>query len=395
MRIIAALIPLSALLLGLPAVAAAPAVKPAPKLTPAPKATPGPKATPIAPVPTPSLAATPAPATPARLPATANGVIRDAVTGDPIAGALVQQEGSITSVFTQPDGHFRLMLERNGSSQVTVAATGFEDQKVAIGDGKALDVRLHEISGFLPAAPLVPLVPVGLSAAETAPLNSGLMFTYGLRNNALNAPGGNGANASITGWSNNDFRLGARFRWKPWLLEAEGEHFEEPVDLAGIAKADNPAFKPSTYQAGARVGLFTGLGPDLEVAAMAAYRWTNTVPNNNDIPFTGSNLDFEQTRHALGGELLGAWRPGRGRWHLELGGGYYPLVYAFADSPGTPFAQNNLVDAHAILGYELTPGFRLGVGGVLERWSGTGDDQAVKLIVGAHYTPGGVPKGNE
>jgi hypothetical protein len=333
--------------------------------------------------------------TPARLPATVNGVVLDALSGQPMPGALVQQVGSITSIFTGSDGHFRLLLERQGSAELTVSAMGYEDQKVAVGTGKDLTVSLREISGFLPAVPLATLVPVGMSAAETAPLNSGLMFTYSLRNNLITAPGTSGAPASITGWSNNDFRLGMRFRWKPWLAEAEGDHFETPVDLVGLRKEDNPAFKPSTWQAGARVGRLWSLTPDFEVAALGAYRWTDTVPNNSRVPYTGSDLDFEQTRHALGGEALAAWRPGRGHWHLEVGAGYYPVVFATADAPGKPFGESNMLDAHALLGYEVLPGLRVGLGGGLERWSGTGSDQAVRLSLGMHYTPGGVPKGNE
>jgi hypothetical protein len=349
---------------------------------------------PLHPLPVP-LAVAAAQATPVRQPAVVNGVVLDALSGQPMPGALVQQVGSITSIFTGPDGHFRLLLERQGSAELVISAMGYEDQKIVIGSGKDLTVSLREISGFLPAVPLATLVPVGLSVAETAPLNSGLMFNYSLRNNAISAPGTSGTPATITGWSNNDFRLGLRFRLKPWLVEAEGGHFETPIDVQGLRIEDNPAFRPSTWQAGARAGRLWSVTPDFEVAALGAYRWTNTVPNNSRVPYTGSDLDFEQTRHALGGEALAAWRPGRGRWHLVLGAGYYPVVYASAVAPGKPFAEANMLDAHALLGYEVLPGLRVGLGGGLERWSGTGSDQALRLSLGLHYTPGGVPKGSE
>jgi hypothetical protein len=264
---------------------------------------------------------------------------------------------------------------------------GYENDSTAVGNGKDLQVTLKTVSGFLPAAPLAPLTSVGMSAAETAPLNSGLVFSYSMRNVNAQAPGANGSNATIAGWSNNDFRLGARVRWKPWIVEADGAHYEVPADVTGLRKEDNPAFKPSTWQAGARIGALWSFTPDLEGAILGAYRWNNTVPNNNRVPYTGSDLDFEQTRHALGGMALAAWRPGRGKWHLEGSAGFYPLVYATADSPGSTIAASNLLEARAILGYELIPGLRLGVGGGLERWSGTGQDQSVRLTVGVHYTP--------
>ena len=138
-----------------------------------------------------------------------------------------------------------------------------------------------------------------------------------------------------------------------------------------------------------------GSASDVEAAVMGAYRWTNTVPNNNTNPYTGAGLDFEQTRHAFGGEALVAVRPGRGHWHIEFGGGYYPYVYAIADSPGSVFAGSSMVDAHAMLGYEVVPGLRLGLGASYERWTGAGDDTGLRAMVGMHYTPGGVPKGND
>jgi hypothetical protein len=382
--------------------AAAPKTTPAPKVTPAPKATPAPKSTPApkapagAPSPSPTSMPTPAPSQAPKpgLPAVVTGVVTDA-NKEPIGGALIQQEGSVTSVFSQPDGHFRLLMDKTGGGAITVSAVGYENTTTAVGAGKDLTVSLKAVSGFLPAAPLAPLTPVGLSAAETAPLNTGLVFTYSMRNVNAQAPGVTGTNATIAGWSNNDFRLGARFRWKPWLAEAEGAHYEVPAEVAGLRKEDNPAFTPSTWQAGARFGALWSVTNDFEVAGLAAYRWNNTVPNNNRVPYTGSDLDFEQTRHALGGMALAAWRPGRGHWHLEGSAAYYPLVFATADSPGSAIASSNLVEARAILGYEVMPGLRLGLGAGLERWSGVGQDQSVRLSVGLHYTPGGVPKGNE
>ncbi|MDB5100466.1 MAG: hypothetical protein JWM80_4887 [Cyanobacteria bacterium RYN_339] len=367
------------------------AAKPAPSPKPTPHAPAG--APSPSPTSMPSIAPTPAPR--AGLPVVVTGVVRDAQSKEPIGGALIQQEGSVTSVFTQPDGHFRLLMDRTGGGAITVSAVGYENVSTAVGAGKDLDLKLKSVSGFLPNAPLAPLTPVGMSAAETAPLNSGLVFAYSLRNVNAAAPGSNGSASTITGWSNNDFRLGARVRWKPWLVEVEGSHYEVPADVAGLRKEDNPAFKPSTWQAGARLGAIWSVTSDLEGALLGAYRWSNTVPNNSRIPYTGSDLDFEQTRHALGGVALAAWRPGRGRWHLEGSAGYYPLVYAIADSPGTPIAGSSLLEARAILGYEIMPGLRLGLGGGLERWSGTGQDQSVRVTLGVHYTPGGVPKGNE
>ena len=65
-------------------------------------------------------------AAPSTLPTVASGVVVDAATGQPVAGALVQQEGSVTSAFTKPDGSFRLLLDRAGSATLTVSGVGFD-----------------------------------------------------------------------------------------------------------------------------------------------------------------------------------------------------------------------------------------------------------------------------
>jgi hypothetical protein len=326
---------------------------------------------------------------PASLPATATGAVVDAATGAPIAGALVQQEGSVTSAFTRPDGTFRLLLDKTGQKTLTVSAVGYETFRLPIGNGQNLSAKLAAVSGFVPVAPAAD---AGLSptAAETAPIDSGVTVAYRLRRQAVETGG-----AGYSGLANNDFRVGARLRLRPWLFEAEGAHYQTPVDLAGLSREENPAFSPSTWQAGARVGRIFALSNDLETAASLAYRWSNTSPNNNNIRFTGSNLDVEQTRQAAGLSGTVAWRPNRGPWQAEASLGLYPLVFGTAKAPGTPFANSFLTDARAGVGYEIIRGMRVGLGYQLEDWRGNGSDSSHMLLLNVHYQPGGIPKGDE
>src|SRR3954466_6164648 len=83
--------------------------------------------------------------------AVATGKVLDADSNEPLAGALVQQTGSVTSVFTQADGTYRLLLVRNGPTTLTVSMTGYEDQMAPT--GKDVVVRMREIAGFLPSSP--------------------------------------------------------------------------------------------------------------------------------------------------------------------------------------------------------------------------------------------------
>ncbi|MEB3222170.1 MAG: carboxypeptidase-like regulatory domain-containing protein [Candidatus Sericytochromatia bacterium] len=338
-----------------------------------------------------ALLAAPAAATPA-LPAVAQGTVVDASTGAPLPGVLVQQEGAVSSAFTQADGTFRLLTERAAGPCLVVSAIGFEPAHVPLKAGQPpIRVALEPISGFLPASPMLPADQLGQGPADSAPLNTGMVFAYRLRNQVMQAGG-----ARLDGWANNDWRLGLRLRLRPLMLEAEGSHHETPVDLAGLSRQANPAFRPSTWQAGARVGLLTPvLHPDLEFVGAMGYRWTNTVPNNGDVPFTGSDLDWEQTRQAFGPVGTLAWRPGRGRFHAEASYGWYPWLLTAAKAPGRAFATSLLTDFRGVVGFELVPGARLGLGYQVDHWQGGGDDLARMWSVQLHYTPGGTPRGLE
>ncbi|MEB3198332.1 MAG: carboxypeptidase-like regulatory domain-containing protein [Candidatus Sericytochromatia bacterium] len=336
----------------------------------------------------------PSPARPAAgLPATVQGTVVDAASGAPLASVLVQQEGAVSSTFTQADGQFRLLLERAAGATLTVSAVGYEPLSVPVTAGATAPLRLTmtAVSGFIPASPMLAADQLGQGPADLAPLNTGMIFAYRLRQQLLQAGG-----ARAEGWANNDYRVGLRFRLRPLLIEAEGSHHETPVDVSGLDRVANPAFRPSTWQGALRLGLLTPLAtPDLEVAALAGYRWSNTVPNNNDIPYTGSDLDWEQTRQAFGPVALLAWRPGRGRFHLETSYGWYPAVWAAAKAPGRPFGSAWLTDLRAVVGYEVVPGMRLGLGYQGDQWGGGGEDSARLFSLQMHYTPGGAPKGFE
>ena len=325
-------------------------------------------------------------------PAAVDGRVVDATSGRPVPGVRVQQDRAVTSVFTRPDGTFHLVLERGAGDRLTISGVGYEDRGAPVGDGRNVVVKLAPIGGYAFAAPVLPTPPAGTSAAEAAPLNTGLLLAYRLRGQATAAGAGR-----LEGLVTNDYRLGARLRLRPWVLDAEGSHHQTDVDVSGLALAANPAFRPSTWQAGARAGLLSPLfSRDLEVAGQLAYRWTNTVPNNADVPYTGSGVDWEQTRHALGPLGTIAWRPGRGRFHLEGSLGWYGVVLARAEAPGRPFADRQLIDARAIVGYEVVPGLRLGASYQLDRWSGDGGSDEARIgALQLHYTPGGTPEGTE
>ncbi|GEM_PF-5975239 len=313
--------------------------------------------------------------------------------GKPIAGALLTQQGGLASVFSGADGSFKLALEADASRELVVSAVGYETTTVVPATTGVTVVKLKALQSFIPGSQFNEAPSgteaIAASSPAVAPLNSGLILAYRFRNQALSD-----GTATLNGVANNDYRMGFRLRLKPWLLEAEGAHFQTPVDVAGLAREDNPAFSPSTWQLGLRAGRLWTLGENIEASFGAGYRWTNTVPNNRNVAYTGSDIDFEQTRHAFGGVMTSAWHPGGGSWHVEGMLGLYPLVLGTADAPGQPFANSLLTDLRGLVGYEVQKGMRLGAGLQFERWSGRGEDRSLLYSLQLHYTPGGLPAGD-
>ena len=68
---------------------------------------------------------------------------------------------------------------------------------------------------------------------------------------------------------------------------------------------------------------------------------------------------------------------------------------AVAKAPGSPFANQNGLEAHAELTYEIVHGLRLGVDYQYEGWHGNGDDTVHLVTAQFHYTPVGMFKGSE
>jgi hypothetical protein len=317
----------------------------------------------------------------------ADGTVVDANTGHPVAAVFVQQEGGLASAFTSAEGGFKLTLDGPSGAKLTFTATGYERQTLPA--GKGMRVKLVPLAALTPEkAPTLkpeydPNAPVGPVPA----LASAVQLAYRLRYETASA-----GSASIAGGGNNDYRIGLRYRWSPWLLEADGAHFQVPVDVAGLPREQNPALNPSTYEAGARLGYVWPMG-NLEPAVGLAYRYRNTVPNNKDIPYTGTDLDFEQTRHALGLSGILGWRPATGPWSAEAGAQVYPLVYAWAKDPGQPFAGSFGAEGYAGVAYEIVNGLRLGLNYRVEYWKGSGQDLSHILALQFQYTPSGMMKG--
>lgn len=97
-----------------------------------------------------SLAGAPLPVA-AQFPGHLEGTVTDAVTGAPVAGAVVTLEGQGRSTTTDADGAFRLRSLESGTHTVAVSASGYADGRTAV---EVEDGSVARISVELEPAPL-------------------------------------------------------------------------------------------------------------------------------------------------------------------------------------------------------------------------------------------------
>jgi hypothetical protein len=337
----------------------------------------------------PALAA-PATGATVKMPVSAQGVVLDANTGRPMGGVFVQQEGGLASAFTAAEGAFSITLDATAQPQLNFQCNGYSPKTVQVGNGKGLKVALSPLTIVTPGQVSSAPIQSSIESANIAPFDSRVAFGYRVRNETQSSD-----TSSVSGWANNDFQLGLRYRWDRYMLEGEGAHVQVPVDVTSLPRELNPAFTASTYEAAARMSFVMPLRNGWDTALGLGYRYKNTVPNNHQVPYIGNGADFEQTRHALGAIATAGWNSRTSPWGLEGSLAAYPLIYASAKEPGTPFGNQFGLEASAGLSYEIVRGLRLGLDYKFEGWHGNGDDTVHLLAARFFYTPVGLFKGNE
>jgi len=285
-------------------------------------------------------------------------------------------DGAATAI-AGPDGRFRIMVEAIAPRTLAISAPAHEREVLRVPGQGPVKVILAPLEGFAPRPEVEAVAPQGQAFP---PLRPGLELAYRFRRATATA----GA-STLAGLANNDVRLGYRWRGGPWLAEGEGAHWQTPVNVPTLARAANPAFSPSTWQAGLLAGRSWMLAEDLELAAAGAYRFQVTTPNNADVPYTGGPLDYEQTRHAVGPVALAAWQ--RGAFRLEGRLGWLPLVWATAKAPGTVFGAEGALDARLAAYWRLIPGLAIGAGYGYEAWRGNGSEDAQVFGLTLQYVP--------
>lgn len=283
----------------------------------------------------------------------ANGQVV-APDGKPLADVFVQQQGAIASAITDQAGRYRLKLDPGGEPVLVFSSAGYLSQVVP--SSGAQRVTLRPIPTYVPMFQPVPSehVPVTDQRFDTE-----LGLSYRLRDQFTTASG-----RTVTGLANNELAGEARYRVRDVVLGLSGFRSRVPVAIAGLTPQPNPAPAIETSQWNVSAGYVLPLG-SFELLPEVFYSNYYVSPSNNGTPWTGTPLDYAQTRQSS--NLLGFLPLGVGLdagtrwgdWELFVHGRYVP-DYATTLS-GAPYALNDVAwgNTGATLGYNLFPGLRL------------------------------------
>ncbi len=295
--------------------------------------------------------------------------------GAPVAGVLVQQLGGIASAITDDQGRFVLRLEPGARSALTFSAVGYLPREVPL--NQAMSVSLRPVPIYRPG--FKPLV----SEAEQRPdrfYDTQLGVMYRTRYQSVT-----GRSRLVEGWANNDLAGYARVRAEPLVLGLEGFRFKAPVTIGPLTAQPAPQPAVETTQWSAWLGYPFEVA-EFELLPQIGYTTSYWVPNNLGTPWTGTPLDYNQTRQGVG---IGI-EAGRAFGCLDLTGRIAVIPALGTVLSGAPYSVGDLRSAELGLGagYQVVPGLRLGVNAARQWDSGTDLDEWANIFgVSVTYLP--------
>lgn len=293
------------------------------------------------------------------------GHVQDA-SGKALPHVYVHQLGGVTSTFTDEAGNFRLDLDPKAGSRVLLSAPGYR--------GVEVDARELKTPVTLTPAPQV-TVPSAASPAEPeagSAFPSALGVRYGWRNQSLGSSGN-----AVAGPINNELGLFARLRQANVLWGLEAFRNRASVSVPGL----NTTFTPETTQAELSLGCVLG-APSLEVAPRLTALYRSVLANTQGAAYTGTPLDYDETRQAVGLGIALASTLGSGL-EATLEADYYPSFLTFntlKDAPGQLTGLQG-VKAGLKVGYTLVPGLQVQAGYQHESWGATGYAQDADVVL--------------
>ncbi|HEY9855572.1 MAG TPA: carboxypeptidase-like regulatory domain-containing protein [Stenomitos sp.] len=292
------------------------------------------------------------------------GHVQDA-SGKALAHVYVHQLGGVTSTFTDDQGNFRLDLDPKAGNRVILSAPGYR--------GVELEAGALKSAVTLQPAPVV-TAPTASAPVEAAPATvfaSGLGLRYGWRNQSTSANGN-----TVAGTINHELGLSARLRQGTVLWGLEAFRNRAAVSVPNM----ETTFSPETVQTELSLGCVLG-STGLEIAPRVTGLYRSAHANTQGAAYSGTPLDFDETRQAVGvGAAVGTTF---GAWEATLEGDYYPSFLTWSslkDAPSQLVGMQGL-KAGLKLGYSIVPGLQLQAGYQHESWGATGFAQDADVIL--------------
>lgn len=295
--------------------------------------------------------------------------------GKPLAGVLVHQPGGVASALTDEQGRFFLRLDPAAQARLSFSAVGYLACEVPLPGAGSVTLQPVPVyrPGFKPLAPEP-------EPAERPFFDSQLGLHYRVRYQSVT-----GRSHLVEGWASNDLAGFARLRAAPVVLGLEGFRFKAPLTLAPLAAQVSPQPTVENTQWAAWLGYPLSLG-GIEWLLQAGYVTSYWVPGNQGTPWTGTPLDFGQTRQ---GAAL-ALEAGHAFGALDVSArvAYIPALATVLS--GAPYSVGDLRSTEVVIGagYEVLPGLRLGLN-VARQWAnGTDLDEWANVFgLSATYLP--------
>lgn len=282
------------------------------------------------------------------------GQIKDARTGQPLSGVYIRQAEALNASFSDKEGHFQLRLLRGFSSMVRFEAEGYESIALPFSSSQAaLVINLQpqlEYSSELPSAHS------SRRLIERPRILSNQFTAFYQADYTLFSQD----QTYINGLVLNQFGLSADLM--PFYpLNFRGRFFRSrlPVDIANFPF--QPAFYINREQAKVGAGWMQQLDDQTDFYLGGDILLDHRSPDNRNsqdqqpIPFTGSLLDYEQTRLGLGLNAALGWQI-NDRLTVIPETSIYPLGLNFINRNDQKLDYTLAGEIGAKLRFEIAPG---------------------------------------
>lgn len=295
--------------------------------------------------------------------------------GQPLSQVFVQQQGSLATAFTDDQGRFTLTVDPNGRRAVELSAVGYLSQVVPLDAVSARPVQLSVLPTYQPT--YAPILPERITApAPLMDTQAGL--SYWLRDYKLAHQG-----QAVEGWIDNELAAHGQLRAGQALIGLEGSRYKVPMTRPNTQTSAKVA-TPEGTDLKVRGGMVFG-NAAWEAAPSLSVFQQNLTAGNSGIPYSGTLMDFTQTRRGLGVAVPGVVAFGR----LEVLGeaAWYPWTTITLESAPYGVASSNRLDLKAGVGYRLLPTVRAELTFARQAWRGGFEETSSVWGLGVTYRP--------